>query len=236
MSVITKIVKNNKASTDVWSGVTIQPTETYTIPATQYSEWAVNPKVTADIQSGDLVVNDGNSDLSAKLGELHIKSGVVFVHEDVSLLPGAGIDAPELVPVNGSAIGFNMEIGDKIFGQTRIDGLVGDFVEIQVHYTIDNSDANKNIQFDLEYFTTDGRSDSKTIDSADGTVQLGPQVVEDTPWLVREAVVEIPSTFFQNDETYLYFGITRVDPTPLDSPTNNPLVLRYCKRYYKVDN
>lgn len=236
MSVITKIVKNNKASSDVWGGVTIPPAGTYTVPATQYSEWAVNPKILTDIQSGDLVVNDGNSDLDATLGELHIKSGVVFVHEDVALLPGAGLDAPALVPVNSSAIGFNMDIGDKIYGQTRIAGLVGDFVEFQIHYTIDNSDANRNIQFELSYFTTDGVSDSKTINVADGTIDIGPDVVEDTPWLVREAVVEIPTSAFQSGEVYLFVGITRVDPTPLASPTNNPIILRYCKRYYRVDN
>ena len=236
MAVITKVVKNNKATADVWGGVTLAPSESYTLSTTQYSEWAANPKVLVDIQSGDLIVNDGNSDLNSTLGELHIKSGVVFVHEDVALLPGAGINAPALVPVNSSAVGFDMEIGDKIYGQTRIDGLVGDFVEFQIHYTINNADANRNIQFELAYFTTDGKSDSKTINVADGTVTMGPDVVEDTPWLVREIVVNIPATAFQSDETYLFVGITRTDPTPLASPTNNPIILRYCKRYYKVDN
>lgn len=236
MSVITKIIKNNKGITDVWAGVTLAPSETYTLSTTQYSEWAANSKVISDVQSGDLVINDGNSDLSAELGELHIKSGVVFVHEDVALLPGAGVDAPALVPINGSAVGFEMNIGDKVYGQTRVAGLVGDFVEFQVHYTIDNVDANKNIQFELSYFTTNGVNDSKAINIADGTVVIGPNVVENTPWLVREAVVEIPAFVFQNEEVYLFVGITRVDPTPLTSPTNNPVVLRYCKRYYRVDN
>lgn len=236
MAVISKIIRNNKTSTDVWGGVTLAPSESYTLSTTQYSEWAANPKVIADIQSGDLIVNNGNSDLNAKLGELHIKSGVVFAHEDVALLPGAGTNAPALVPVNSSAVGFDMEIGDKIYGQTRIDGLVGDFVEFQIHYTINNSDLNRNIQFDLTYFTTNGRSDLKTINISDGTVTIGPDVVENTPWLVREVVVNIPATAFQKGETYLFVGITRVDPTPLASPTENPIVLRYCKRYYKVDN
>lgn len=236
MAVITKIVKNNKTITDVWGGVTLAPSESYTLSTTQYSEWAANPKVLADIQSGDLIINDGNSDLNTILGELHIKSGIVFVHEDVALLPGAGVNAPGLIPVDSSAVGFNMEIGDKIYGQTRIDGLVGDFVEFQIHYTINNSVANRNIQFELTYFTTNGRNDLKTINTPDGTITIGPDVVEDTPWLVREVVVNIPATAFQNDETYLFVGITRVDPTPLVSPTENPIILRYCKRYYKVDN
>jgi hypothetical protein len=65
MAVITKIVKNNKATADVWGGVTLGPSESYTLSTTQYSEWASNPKVLADIQSGDLIVNDGTSDLNS---------------------------------------------------------------------------------------------------------------------------------------------------------------------------
>lgn len=236
MGTITKIIRNESGGELTVGGVVLADSESYTIPQTQYTEWAFNPKIPNLIQSGDLVVNNGDTDLSAELGETHIKYGIIFVHEDISLLPGVGENAPELSEIDSASVGFIMQIGDKIYGQTRIDGLVGDDVELQIHYTIDNDSTDKYVEFDVSYFTTNGRNDSKNILTGAQTITMGPEEVEDSPWLVREIKVNIPSSAFGNNETYLYFGIERKTPTSLDSPTNNPVILRYCKQYYKVDN
>lgn len=238
---VQKII-NNTTNSDIaleFVGRTVPALGSLTIPTQEYALWAESEsisEVSSLINSGDIVVSDGISNLAANVGIPHIQNikGVFFNHEDVSLLPGAGVNAPALIPVNSTSVGFNMEIGDKIYGQTRVDGLVGDSVEFQIHYTINNSVANRHIQFELAYFTTNGVNDLKTINVADGIVTMGPQVVESTPWLVRQIVVDIPTSAFQSGENYLFLGITRKDPAPLASPTENPIVLRYCKRYYEV--
>jgi hypothetical protein len=235
MAAITKIVRNESGSTITLGGVVLNDGDSYTVPKTQYTEWSINSKIIDLIRANDLVVNDGNSDLPSNLAEEHIIAGVVSIHEDIALLPGVGVDAPALTAIDSASTGFEMEIDDKIYGQTRIDGLVGDTVEIQIHYTIDNNTTDKYIEFDLTYFTTNGSNDNKNIQNDTFTVVMGPEEVESTPWLVREISVDLPATAFQNGETYLYFGLVRKNPSE-DSPTNNPIILRYCKRYYKVDN
>lgn len=237
MSVISKTVRNESGSTLTVGGVTLLNGESYTLPKTQYTEWSINPNLESLIQSGDLVVSNSEGDLGVELGKLHMTSGIVFNHEDIFLPPAIGINAPELVSIDGASVGFCMEIGNVIYGQTKVDGLVGDIFELQVHYTIDNSILDRHIEFEVSYFTTNGVSDYKNINTGSSTVTLGPVEVEDSPWVVRQAVVNLPTSAFTADETYLFFGIKRVTPSGgLTSPANDPVVLRYCKRYYRVDN
>lgn len=230
----TKIVTNTTINPITRLGVILQPSIAYEIPKESFAEWSVNAQVVSDIENGDIIVNNGVEDLSVQLALAHIDSGISFVHEDVSLLPAIGLDSPELIRLCPTTIGYNMEIGNEIFAQTRIDKLVGDFVQIQIHYTINNNESDKWVQFDVSYFTTDGRSDLKQVNTPDGTVTIGPDEVETSPYLVRESVVNIPTTAFNSDENYLFLGIKRVAPTAKNSPTNNPIALRYCKRYYKI--
>lgn len=236
MSSIVKIVRNVTSGSDTWGGVVIAPSTSYEIPQTQWTEWAVNPKIIQSIRDGELVVNNGELDFNAELGELHLKSGLVFVHEDVNLPPAAGAQAPALEVICPAAIGYKMLVGEKIYGQTRVDGLVGDFLEFQIHMTVDNSDADRWVEFELSYFTTNGRDDLKPINVADGTVTMGPTEIPTTPFAVFQTVVQIPTTAFDADENYLFVGVERRDPVGKTSPTNPPYVLRYCKRYFRVDN
>lgn len=64
---MSKILKNTTQS-DITindTGMTITTLTDYTIPATEYPLWAASENVLTHITSGDIVVNDGNQDLSA---------------------------------------------------------------------------------------------------------------------------------------------------------------------------
>lgn len=56
--------KNNKQTMDTWCGMEIQPSAYYTIEPIEYNVWRNNSKVLSDIGSGDLIVNDGTSDIT----------------------------------------------------------------------------------------------------------------------------------------------------------------------------
>lgn len=228
-----KIVRNTTLTNILTGGVILEPGIDYTIPPQEYSQWSANTTAHNLITSGDIVVNNGSQDLSAEVGLVHIQNGVAFKHDDVALLPIVGEDAATLVSICPAAIGYQLDIGDKVYGQTRIDRLVGKAVQFQIHMTIDNSESDKWVQFEISYFTTNGRDDLKQINSIDGTVNTIVKEVPSTPYLVFEAVVDIPTTAFDNDETYLFLGIKRISPVGKTSPTNSPIILRYCKRYFQ---
>lgn len=56
-------VKNNKSESDVWCGMEILPTAYYTIEQFELARWQNSSKVLIDISTGDLVVNNGTSDI-----------------------------------------------------------------------------------------------------------------------------------------------------------------------------
>lgn len=237
MSDFVKIIKNNTMSEKVWGGVVLAPDESYTIPKSSWVAWADNIVIEDAIINGDLIVNNGIDDLDIDLGLVHIKSGLRFIHNDISLLPAVGEDAPSLVVVpNGVNIAQEMEINNCIFGQTRVDNIVGNFVEIQLHMAIDNNVSDRWIQFDVKYFTTNGVNDGKQINTPDGIVTMGPVLVPTIPYSVFQSVVQIPTEQFNSGENYLFFCAKRVVVTDKIAPANNPLVLRYCKRYYTSDS
>lgn len=69
----TKIVKNDSGSEKTWAGITLADQETYEVPAVYWAAWILDPTIIADITSGDLVVNDGTTDLSVSEGLNWIK-------------------------------------------------------------------------------------------------------------------------------------------------------------------
>lgn len=52
-------VKNNKETSDTWVGMTIEPSATYDLQASEISKWQSSDKVISDIGSGDLSIGDG---------------------------------------------------------------------------------------------------------------------------------------------------------------------------------
>lgn len=58
------LVKNNKNTTDTWCGMMIEPAASYEIQSQELDRWQNNSKVLTDIGSGDLIVNDGSTDIT----------------------------------------------------------------------------------------------------------------------------------------------------------------------------
>lgn len=230
-----KIITNNSGSTQQILNRDIPNTQSYDIPPHLWFELSSDETIHSLILSEDYVVNDGSQDLEPDVGHAHVQSinGVVRNHSDITLLPAVTVKAPEVVRISDATIGFNMMVGEEIFGQSRLNNYAGNSVEIQLHMAIDNSIADRWIQFNVHYITTNGIND-KSMNSVNGTLQMGPIEVPTTPWRIFEAVVTIPHTAFENGEKYIYIGIERVTATGKTAPTNHPAILRYCKRYWEV--
>lgn len=234
-----KIIKNESGSDIdlVVGGFTVGAGEQIEVNEQNYSLLAIQDfidEIEPYLNSGDIVINNGSEDLPADVAKQHLISiqGVVLEHNDVTLIPSAGENAPELVKISDSITASCMRIGDEIFGHTRMDNLAGGDVPIQLHMVIDNAVSDRWIQFEVSYFTTTGL-DEKPANSIDGTVTMGPVEVPTTPYGVFEANVDIPASAWQNGENYLFIGVKRVAATGKTAPTNHPGVLRYCKRYFK---
>jgi len=69
-------VKNTSGAEGTWQGQTIAIDEYYEIPATERPNWADDSAVFASVSSGDLLVNDGASDITAPLDGWRIIEGV----------------------------------------------------------------------------------------------------------------------------------------------------------------
>lgn len=52
-------VKNNKITSDVWAGMTIEPSAIYDLQTNEIATWQSNDKVISDLSSGDLTIGDG---------------------------------------------------------------------------------------------------------------------------------------------------------------------------------
>jgi len=229
-----KIIKNQSGSTQQILNRDVANGDQYEIPSGHWNDLSINSDIISKINSKDYVVNDGNVDLNSTVALAHIQNlhGVVKEHSDVTLLPFVSDNAPELYMISDASIGQRMMVGEQIFGQTRIDNLVDDNVKIQLHLSIDNNIADKWIQFELSYIKTTGDGD-KNMNTPDGTVTFGPIEVPTTPYQIFKSTVSIPSEGFNSEEHYIFLGIKRVAAIGKTEPTNNPIVLRYCKIFYK---
>jgi hypothetical protein len=56
-------VKNNKQASDTWCGMGIEPASYYQLEFFELNKWQNDSKVISDISSGDLIINDGDSDI-----------------------------------------------------------------------------------------------------------------------------------------------------------------------------
>ena len=73
MADITKIVRNNSGSVKTYLGQILNSSDTFDIPFSDFRLWAEDADVLADVASGDLIVNDGTSDLNATDGGVWIR-------------------------------------------------------------------------------------------------------------------------------------------------------------------
>lgn len=212
----------------------VESEDTYEVKQHLWLELANSLELHALLESGDLVMNDGSEDLAPKVGKSHAESinGVVRNHSDITLLPAVTANAPEVVKISNASIGFKLSEGDEIFGQSRINNYAGGDVEVQLHLAVDNDVADRWVQYEVHYIVTNGRND-KSMNSVNGVLQLGPTQVPTVPWRIFEGAATIPSSEFDNGEVYLFMGIQRVAAVGKTEPTNDPAILRYCKRYWE---
>lgn len=230
-----KIIKNLTGGVYQIVNRDIADNTSYDIEPNLWLELAHDSAIASLVLSGDLSVNDGTDDLDPEVGVAHITNiqGVEKSHTDVTLLPAVGENAPNFVVVNGLAAGHQMGVNDTIYGQSRADNRAGGNIGLQLHCVIDNSTADRWIQFEVKVKTTSGNMD-KTLVTADETIVIGPIEVPTTPFMIFEVHEDIPSSYFSNDEKYFLFEVKRVTATGKTAPTNDVIVWRYCKEYYKV--
>lgn len=229
-----KIVKNRSGLERSILNRLVADNEDYNVQPIYYAKLAEDVEIAAYVTSGEYVINDGNTDLPIDVALVHIRNiqGVVFEHNDITLLPGIGVNAPEIITLSAAATGHKMMVGEKVFGQTRIDHLAGGDVVLQLHQAIDNTEPDRWIQYDVSYFTSSG-SDLKPLNVPTGAVTMGPMEVPTVAFGMFESTVVIPGTAWANSEHYLFVGVERVEAVGKTAPTNDPVILRYCKRYYK---
>lgn len=229
-----KIIKNLTGSTLQILNRDVDNNQSYDIAPNFWLDLSTDENILALIDSGDLSVSNGSQFLDVVAGRAHVENppGIVFEHSDIALLPAVGATAPELAKISDSVIGHVFAVNEEIFGQTRIDNLAGGSVSFELHMAIDNNVADRWIKFQLSYFTTIGHDD-KAVNTVDGTLDIGPIEVPTTPFLAFEGHVSLPTSAFENGEHYLFLGVKRIAATGKTAPTNNPIILRYCKRFYK---
>jgi len=229
-----KIIQNVSGTTKQILNRDVANGDSYDVPPHLWSELAIDTEIHNAVTAEEYIINNEMVDLVAEVGLAHLQviGGVVDNHSDITLLPAVTENAPAVIRISDAAIGFDMDIGTEIFGHSRINNYAGNGVNVQLHMAINNTEADRWIQFNVHYITTNGRTD-KQMNSVNGTLQMGPVAVPTTAWRVFEEEVTIPSTAFDNGEVYIYIGVERVEAVGKTAPTNNPVVLRYCKKYWE---
>jgi hypothetical protein len=227
-----KIIKNVDVVEHQWGGLVFQPLTQNTINDTERLRLIDDQHFLDSLTDGNAVVNNGDTDLPADQALLFLHNQLIFIHEDMDLYPAVGANAAAAVKVSGAIAGFEFRVGDEMFTQGRLDDIVGESVEFESHWCLDNTEADKWIAFEVSLLTTNGGGD-KIVTTPDVVATAGPFSVPATANQIFRLGGMLPSSFFENGEKYIYFGIKRIDAVPLgkNNPTNNPILFRVCKIY-----
>jgi len=226
------IVKNTDSVDHVWGGILIPAAGQYTLQEVDRIRFLSDEDFITDLNADLAVVNNGDIDLPTDQGLLYLRKQLIFIHEDMDIYPAVGSNAAAAEKVSNAIAGFRFEIGDEMFTQGRLDDVIGDDVEFESHWCIDNSTADRWVAFEISLITTTGGGD-KVLTIPDIVATAGPFEVPTTPNLIFRLGGALPASYFENGEKYVYFGIKRIDVTSLGktNPTNDPLLLRICKLY-----
>jgi len=113
MATIQKILKNQTVSAidvkDTGKRVPATPT-TYTIPASDYGLWADSTDINTHIDSGDIVVNDGTSDLNATNAKDLLKFAQDQGFWNSNKILGVTVDNTDIA--NGKILKYNSTSGN----------------------------------------------------------------------------------------------------------------------------
>jgi hypothetical protein len=226
------IIKNTDSVEHSWGGIIIAATSQYSMQEVDRIRFQSDEAFLTDLASGLAVVNNGEDDLVPDQGLLHLHNKLIFIHDDMDLYPGVGENAAAAKRVSAAVAGFEFKIGDEMFTQARLDDIVGDEVEFESHWCINNAVADRWVAFEVGLISTSGGGD-KVMTTPDVVATAGPFLVPTTPNQIFRFSGTLPSSYFQNGEKYIYFGIKRIDVVPLGktNPTNNPVLFRICKIY-----
>jgi hypothetical protein len=153
-------VKNNKQSSDVWSGQTIEAGEAYDIQSNELSVWKSNDKVITDLASGSLLIGDGITYKSAgasAVAYLLETTREVIVNEQ-PVFAAKKIGTKKLY-TRATGKTFNLTVGENVldftipFNEVKFNGL-----------EIDNAKVGESVSL-------------KILDTATGTVTTVPNYV-----------------------------------------------------------
>lgn len=90
-------VKNNKETSDVWAGMTIEPSAEYDLQANEIPTWQASDKVISDLSSGELSIGDG---VTYKSGASEAVNYLLQAKKDVSVTNSPPF-ADKKIMVNG---------------------------------------------------------------------------------------------------------------------------------------
>lgn len=226
------IIKNTDLVDNNWGGILVPASSQYTMQEVDRIRFQSDEDFLTALSSAVAVINNGDDDLVPDQGLLHLNNKLVFIHDDMDLYHGVGENAAAAKKVSAAVAGFEFRIGDEMFTQGRLDDIVGDGVEFESHWSINNTVADRWIAFEIGLISTTGGGD-KDMSTPDVVSTAGPFLVPTVANQIFSFGVILPVNFFQNGEKYIYFGIKRIDVVPLGktNPTNNPVLFRVCKIY-----
>jgi hypothetical protein len=228
-----KIIKNRSGQELKILGVYVPDQGEYEVPPNKWLELSGKEDIIELIEAEDIIINNGIEDLPIDVASMHVKSGTIKIHRDVQIKTGVGINAPEIIELNHAVTGYLVGIGDKGYFDTRIDNLINNTMNLDLHYCIDNSESNKYVKFRLYISTSSGDGDLD-LTTSQFTVDYGPFEVSTNPYVIKKRTVTLPPTVIDLDRPYIFIGMERIDPGEnYPSPTNNPILVRVCKEYWK---
>lgn len=223
------IIKNTDSIDHKWGGINVTSASQYSMQEVDRLRLLSDSYFLDSLTNGFAVVNNGE-DLNAEQGLLHLQKQLKTVHEALNFAPAVGIAAPELTTISatGAAHGHKFEINDEMFALTHFDGLILNNVKLQLHLVIDNSVADRWIQFDFTVLSTTGILD-KAIDGYDQIISTGPVEVPTTPFLIFDMKISVPASIFDEGRDNLFIRVKRTVPVGKTAPTNHPIIVRMDK-------
>jgi hypothetical protein len=227
-----KILKNQSGDTIKIVGVPIQDEGQYTVPSNKWLDLAEYDGLEDLIDSGDIVVNNGEEDLSPDIAKSHVNFGAVKVVHEMDFLTGNGENAPAIEEISNSLIALAVDINDKFYSSAKLTNIIGDTVKFRFYICVNNTEADKWGQAKICYRTSTGMMD-KQMNSIDGCITIGPVEVPTTPYIIFPAEITIPTTYFSNGETQLYVGVERETPGTKPSFSGSFYVLKYEVEYWQ---